>query len=111
MVHVLIILEGIPVEFDFVPSSESDVQALKKLPLYVSDVSCIYGDAAYTDYTAKVNMELGDDVKLCIARKSNSKRPNQRWKRFLKSHNRKRIETTFSEIKNLFLRINTCSNL
>lgn len=103
-VQVMVTKEGIPVEFGFVPGSESDVQALKKLPLHVSDGSCIYGDAAYTDYTIEDDMELGDAVKLCIARRSNSKRPDQPWERFLKAHNRKRIETTFSEIKNLFLR-------
>lgn len=103
-VKVLVTQDGIPVEFSFVPGSESDVQALKKLPLHVCEGSCIHGDAAYTDYTAEDDIELGDGVKLCIARKSNSKRPDQPWERFLKSYHRKRIETTFSEIKKLFLR-------
>lgn len=51
--------EGIPVEFCFVPGSESDVQALKKLPMTVAPESNIYGDSAYTDY----NIE--DDMKRC----------------------------------------------
>jgi hypothetical protein len=103
-VQVLVTKGGIPVEFGFVPGSESDVQALKKLPLHVSAGSCIYGDAAYTDYTIEDDMKLAENIKLCIARKSNSKRLDQPWERFLKSQNRKRIETTFSKIKNLFLR-------
>jgi len=103
-VQVLVTKEGIPVEFGFVPGSESDVQALKKLPLHVSAGSCIYGDAAYTDYTIEDDMESVENIRLSIARRSNSKRSDKSWERFLKSHNRKRIETTFSEIKNLFLR-------
>ena len=48
-VHVLVSKNGIPVEFGFVPGNESDVQALKKLPLSVAPESNIYGDAAYKD--------------------------------------------------------------
>lgn len=54
--------------------------------------------------TVEVNIKLADNIRLYIARKSNSKRPDQLRERFLKSHNSKRIETTFSEIRNLFLR-------
>lgn len=39
-----------------------------------------------------------------IQRKSNSKRPDEPWIRFLKLHMRKGIETTFSMLKGLFLR-------
>ncbi|PVD51639.1 hypothetical protein DC498_14560 [Terrimonas sp.] len=39
-----------------------------------------------------------------ICRKRNSKRPDEPWTRFIKEHMRKGIETTFSQIKGLFLR-------
>ena len=103
-VQVLTTETGIPVEFGFVPGSESDVQALKKLPLSVAPESIIYGDAAYTDYTIEDDIKYGDGIDLRIQRKSNSKRKDEPWMQFLKEHSRKRIETTFSEIKNLFLR-------
>ena len=103
-VQVLVSKTGIPVEFGFVPGNESDVQALKKLPLSVAPESNIYGDAAYTDYTIEEDAKEGDDINLLIQRKSNSKRKDEPWMRFLKEQNRKRIETTFSEIKNLFLK-------
>lgn len=103
-VQVLTTEKGIPVEFSFVPGSESDVQALKKLPLSVAPESNIYGDSAYTDYTIEEDARLGDEINLMIQRKSNSKRKDEPWIRFLKEYSRKRIETTFSEIKNLFLR-------
>ena len=102
--QVLTTAKGIPVEFSFVPGSESDVQALKKLPLSVAPESNIYGDSAYTDYTIEEDAKMGDEINLMIQRKSNSKRKDDPWIRFLKEYSRKRIETTFSEIKNLFLR-------
>jgi hypothetical protein len=103
-VQVLTTEKGIPVEFSFVPGSESDVQALKRLPLSVAPESNIYGDSAYTDYTIEEDARLGDEINLMIQRKSNSKRKDEPWIRFLKEYSRKRIETSFSEIKNLFLR-------
>jgi len=45
-----------------------------------------------------------EGVHLKVSRKSNSKRKDAPWQRFLKEYSRKRIETTFSEIKNPFLR-------
>ena len=103
-VQVLTTSNGIPVEFCFVPGSESDVQALKKLPMTVAAESKIYGDSAYTDYRMEDDIKYGDGIELMIQRKSNSKRPDQPWMRFLKLHMRKRIETTFSLLKALFLR-------
>jgi hypothetical protein len=103
-VQVLTTSSGIPVEFCFVPGSESDVQALKKLPMAVAPESKIYGDSAYTDYTIEDDIRQADLIELMIQRKSNSKRPDEPWIRFLKEHMRKGIETTFSMLKGLFLR-------
>lgn len=103
-VQVLTTASGIPVEFCFVPGSESDVQALKKLPMTVAPESKIYGDSAYTDYTIEDDIKEADLIELMIHRKSNSKRPDEPWIRFLKSQMRKGIETTFSMLKALFLR-------
>ena len=103
-VQVLSTAQGIPVEFCFVPGCESDVQGLKKLSLAVAAESKIYGDAAYTDYTIEDDMKETDGIELMIQRRSNAKRKDEPWMRFLKEQMRKRIETTFSEIKALFLR-------
>ena len=102
--QVLVNDQGIPVEFGFVPGCESDVQALKKLPLAVAAESKIYGDSAYTDYQAEDDMRETDLVELMIQRKSNSLRKDEPWIRFIKEQMRKGIETSFSEIKALFLR-------
>lgn len=57
---------GIPVEFCFVPGSESDAQALRKLPFTVTSESKVYGDAAYTDYSVEDNMKESDGIELMI---------------------------------------------
>ncbi|HLL43976.1 MAG TPA: IS982 family transposase [Segetibacter sp.] len=103
-VQVLTTSSGIPVEFSFVPGSESDVEALRKLPLTVAPESSIYADSAYTDYTIEDDAKDGEMLRLMIQRKSNSKRKDEPWIRFLKEHMRKGIETTFSMLKGLFLR-------
>ncbi len=103
-VQVLTTTSGIPVEFCFVPGSESDVQALKKLPMTVSAESNIYADSAYTDYTIEDDMKDADFINLLVQRKSNAKRKDEPWIRFLKEQMRKGIETTFSMLKGLFLR-------
>lgn len=103
-VQVLTTASGIPVEFSFVPGNESDVQALKKLPINVAPESNVYGDSAYTDYGIEDDMKDGDDINLMIQRKSNSKRKDEPWTRFIKETMRKRIETVFSGLKALFLR-------
>jgi Transposase DDE domain len=103
-VQVLTTTSGIPVEFCFVPGSESDVQALKKLPMTVAPESSIYADSGYTDYTIEDDAMDAELLKLMIQRKSNSKRKDEPWIRFLKEHMRKGIETTFSMLKGLFLR-------
>ena len=103
-VQLLSTASGIPVEFCFVPGSESDVQALKKLPMTVSPGSSIYADSAYTDYTIEDDIMEADLVKLMVQPKSNSRRKDEPWIRFLKLQMRKGIETTFSMLKGLFLR-------
>ncbi len=103
-VQVLVNECGIPVEFGFVPGRENDGQALKKLPLAVASESKIYADSAYTDYLIEDDIKDADKIELMVQRKSNSKRPDEPWIRFIKEYMRKGIETSFSEIKALFLR-------
>ena len=103
-VQVLTTADGIPVEFCFVPGSENDVQALKKLPMAVAPESSIFADSAYTDYQAEDDMMDADGVKMMVHRKRNSKRPDTPDVAHIKNCMRKRIETTFSEVKALFLR-------
>lgn len=103
-VQVLTTASGIPVEFCFVPGCESDVRALGKLPLAVAPESSIYADSAYTDYGVEDDLMDAEMVRMMVCRKGNSKRKDKPWIVFIKDYMRKRIETTFSEIKALFLK-------
>jgi len=97
-------LNGIPVEFCLVPGSENDVRALGKLPLDVAPESCIYMDAGYTDYQAEDDLLEAEGIIAMIGRRSNSKRGDEPYERFLKQYMRKSIETDFSQIKAKMLR-------
>ncbi len=103
-VEVLTTAGGIPVEFSFIPASESDVQALKKLPIHVAPESNVYADSAYTDYGIEDDMKEAEAINLMIQRKSNAKKKDEPWIRYIKETMRKRIETVFSGLKALFLR-------
>lgn len=93
--------EGIPVELCFVPGSEHDVEALKKMSLDLPAQSILYGDSAYTSYELEELYRETEGIELKISRKSNSKKPDEPWTAFLKTAMRKRIETTISEIVEL----------
>jgi hypothetical protein len=103
-VQLLTTQRGIPVEFCFVPGSESDVRALDRLPLQVPAESSIYADSAYTFYQAEDDLLEAEMIFLKSQRRSNAKRIDTPSGSYLKEAMRKRIETAISEIKALFLR-------
>lgn len=103
-VQLLVTKDGIPVEFGFVPGSEHDSQALKKLPLELPAESEVFADAAYTNYEIEDLLMETDLIALKVHRKSNATRKDSASAAFIKDYMRKRIETTISEIKGLFLR-------
>jgi hypothetical protein len=100
-VHVIATHRGIPVEFCIVPGQEGEVTGLHKLPLALDVDSQVYADAGYTDYHLEDNL-LDVGIHLQVQRKANSKRLNNLCLEYIKQSMRKRIETTFSEIKGLF---------
>lgn len=89
---------GIPVELCFVPGSEHDIEALRKMYFDLPPESCLYGDSAYTAYELEEMFKETELVELKISRKSNSKKPDKPYQAFIKTTMRKRIETTISEI-------------
>ena len=102
-VQLLTTKDGIPVEFGFVPGSEHDSLALGKLPLELPAGSEVFADSAYTNYQIEDQLMEADLVALKVHRKSNAKRKDSPSAAFVKEYRRKRIETTISEIKGLFL--------
>lgn len=100
-VHLVVTQHGVPVELCFVPGSENDIEALKKMYLDLPAESTLYGDSGFTHYELEDLYKETELIHLKIVRKSNSKRPDQPYQAFLKTTMRKRIETTFSEIVEL----------
>jgi len=100
-VQVLTTTSGIPVEFCFGPGSESDVQALKKLPMTVAAESNIYADSAYTDYTIEDDMKDAEFINLLVQRKSNAKHKDEPWIRSLKEHIRERNRDNFFNVERI----------
>lgn len=64
----------------------------------------IYGDKAYTDYALEDYLSEIEEIRLIPDRKTNLKRQHSGCIRYLQSVLRKRIETTFSQLVNLFPR-------
>jgi hypothetical protein len=90
--------QGIPVEVCFVPGSEHDVEALKKMYLDLPLQSILYGDSAYTAYELEELYKETESIELKISRKSNTKRMDKPYEAFVKTAMRKRIETVIREI-------------
>lgn len=103
-VQLLVTKDGIPVEFGYVPGSENDSVSLKKLPMELPAESEVFADSAYTNYEIEDQLFEADQIMLKVHRKSNSKRKDSVSAAFIKECMRKRVETTISEIKGLFLR-------
>ena len=99
-VHILSTVDGIPVEYTFLPGSTHDSNALKQMPLQIPEGSVIYGDSAYTNYAIEEMLKDAENIDLLVARKSNSRRKHEPCIEYIISVMRKRIETTFSEISN-----------
>jgi len=77
---------------------------LKKKPLDLLAESEVFADSAYTNYDNEDLLLENDQIALKVHRKSNSKRKDSASAVFIKEYMCKRVETTISEIKNLFLR-------
>lgn len=101
-VQVITTEDDIPVELAFLPGEASDVRGLDVLPLELPPGSKLFMDAGYTDYEAEDATRERADVEFVIARKKNSQRGDDYWLAYYKKLMRKRIETTFSQITNLF---------
>lgn len=103
-VQLIATADGIPTDYFIVAGSVHDSTALNAMHLDLPPGSSIYADSAYTDYELEDYFKELEQINLLVERKSNSTRPDSPAMRFIKKYMRKRIETTFSEILNLFPR-------
>lgn len=97
-VQLLSTQAGIPVEFAFLPGEANDVRGLNALPLNLPPDSAIDADAAYTDYQTEENLQRTEAIRLQVARKANSTRPDAPALAYSKQTTRQPIETVFSGI-------------
>ena len=101
-VHMLVTIDGRPVEFLLTPGSCADVSAFKTLNLDLPQGSVIYGDKAYTDYEEEDLLLDAAGIELKPQRRANAKRRFDGCMEYIISHQRKMVETVFSGIARLF---------
>lgn len=101
-VHLVITGAGEPIDFVLTPGATADLTGLKLLNLDLPEGSTLLGDRAYTDYEEEDWLQAAGEVTLQPQRKKNTKRPLPAWLEFLGKPVRQRIETSFSQITNLF---------
>ena len=97
-VHMVVDVDGIPIEFAFTPGSVSDVKALWILNLNLPTGSRLLGDRAYTDYFFEDLLLELEKIQLLAKRKKNLKRQHTYEQNLCLKQNRNRIESVFSSI-------------
>ncbi len=103
-IHVLISINGIPIEFRFTPASFHDGRTLRRFDLDLKEGSSIYADKAYNSDEFEKELENVDNILLFPQRKRNMKKQYRFLKKHQINYKRKRVETTFSQILKMFPR-------
>ena len=102
-VHMIVTADKEPVEFQFAPGADADVAVFKQLDFDLPPGSVCHGDKAYNDYNFEDMLKLAADITFKPIRKKNSLRAiDPAEVRRTERRTRKKIETGFSMITNLF---------
>lgn len=109
-VHMVVDLNGVPIEFLFTPASTSDVSALKLFEMNLPLNSLLLGDRAYTNYSFENMLKSMRGIHLLAKRKSNHKRQHSKQEDALIKKHRNRIETVFSSITSRMRKTNKSKN-
>lgn len=97
-VHMIIDINGVPVEFCLTPGSVSDISGLRRLPTNLPPGSLLFADKAYTDYGLEDCLKEVAGVDLLAARRKNLRRQHSTVREFILRQSRNQIETVFSSI-------------
>ncbi len=89
---------GLPVEIAFMPGSYSEHSALARLDFDLPKGSVVWQDSGFTDYEFEDFYLQEEQIEFATQRKKNSLRGDDFATYIAKKQNRKKIETTFSEI-------------
>ncbi len=84
------------------PCSEADISAFKCLPLDLPEQAHIFADAGYLDDHERALLQESAALHLISARRSNCKEQFLPWVNYISKHERKRVETVFSQIVSAF---------
>jgi len=101
-VHMLVTVDGRPVEFLLTPGSCADVTAFKTFHLDLPQGAVVYGDKAYTDYEEEDLLADAAGIELKPQRRNNAKRRFDGCMEYIINQKRKMVETVFSGIARLF---------
>ena len=101
-VHLLVTTTGLPVEVMLAPGSEADIAAFRCLPLNLPGGAHIFADAGYLDDHEQALLNEAAALHLVAARRSNCKEQLLPWVSYISRHERKRVETVFSQIVSAF---------
>jgi hypothetical protein len=101
-VHLVITTSGLPVEFALAPASDADIAAFRCLMLDLPEQAHLFADAGYLDQHEEALLRESADLHLVAARRRNSKQPLPPWVSYIAKHERKRVETVFSQIVSAF---------
>ncbi len=101
-VHLLVTTTGLPVEVMLAPGSEADISAFRCLPLNLPEQAHIFADAGYLDDHERALLDESAGLRLVAARRSNCKEQLLPWVSYISKHERKRVETVFSQIVSAF---------
>lgn len=99
-IHLMVTKDGEPVEFFLTPAASSDTACLLSYNFDLPPGAQIFADKAY-NYGLAEDLLEEYGIDLSPIRKSNSKRPDPPWLRYLQAYHRKRIETTNSQVEHL----------
>jgi hypothetical protein len=101
-VHMLTTKSGFPVEYLIEPACKNDMKIFSKFTLNIRPYSSIYADKGYNSSKIEAQLFQEKHILLIPQRKVNAKIQNSPCIEASRSYFRKRIETTFSLINQLF---------
>jgi hypothetical protein len=96
--------QGIPVNYAITEASLHDSLAMREMKYDISAESVVYADAAYTDQDFEQQIKDNDCIDWLAQKKKNAKDKRDKQTEMKIKRARKRIETTFSQLKDLFKR-------
>lgn len=100
-VHMIMTVDGYPVEFLLTPGACNDCKALKMFEMDLPERSTVYLDKGYNDYAEEEFLKEAADIELATQRRIDSKRPHSGCKSYIINKKRKFVETVFSGIATL----------